>query len=105
VVRFDGRCNLCHGLVRFIAARDPAGRFRFAPLQPAADGIVLVEAERTYTKSTAALRIVRRLRYPWPLLYAFVVVPRPLRDLVYDWVARHRYRWFGRRDTCSRVPD
>jgi predicted DCC family thiol-disulfide oxidoreductase YuxK len=111
VVLFDGVCNLCNGAVRFILARDPAGRFRFASLQSEAarrllrdDGraetIVLLEAGKTYTKSTAALRIARGLRFPWPLLYAFVAVPRPLRDLVYDWVARHRYRWFGKRETC-----
>lgn len=111
VVLFDGVCNLCNGAVRFILARDPAGLFRFASLQSEAarrllrdDGraetIVLLEAGKTYTKSTAALRIARGLRFPWPLLYAFVAVPRPLRDLVYDWVARHRYRWFGKRETC-----
>jgi predicted DCC family thiol-disulfide oxidoreductase YuxK len=111
VVLFDGVCNLCNGAVRFILARDPAGRFRFASLQSEAarrllrdDGraetIVLLEAGKTYTKSTAALRIARGLRFPWPLLYALVAVPRPLRDLVYDWVARHRYRWFGKRETC-----
>ena len=111
MVLFDGVCNLCNGAVRFILARDPAGLFRFASLQSEAarrllrdDGraetIVLLEAGKTYTKSTAALRIARGLRFPWPLLYAFVAVPRPLRDLVYDWVARHRYRWFGKRETC-----
>jgi predicted DCC family thiol-disulfide oxidoreductase YuxK len=104
VVMFDGVCNLCNGAVRFIIARDPSARFRFAPLQPvgdrAADSIVLSEAGKRYTKSTAALRIARRLRFPWPLLYAFMAVPRPLRDLLYEWVARHRYRWFGKRATC-----
>ena len=55
---------------------------------------------RAYTRSTAALRIARRLRFPWPLLYAFIIVPRPLRDLIYDFIARHRYRWFGKRDAC-----
>jgi predicted DCC family thiol-disulfide oxidoreductase YuxK len=111
VVLFDGVCNLCNGAVRFILARDPAARFRFASLQSDAarrllgDGgpaetIVLLDAGKTYVKSTAALRIARGLRFPWPLLYAFVAVPRPVRDLIYDWVARHRYRWFGKRDTC-----
>src|ERR1017187_4059456 len=111
VVLFDGVCNLCNGAVRFILARDPAARFRFASLQSDAarrllgdsapsETIVLLEAGKTCTKSTAALRIARGLRLPWPLLYAFIAVPRPLRDLVYDWVARHRYRWFGKRDTC-----
>jgi predicted DCC family thiol-disulfide oxidoreductase YuxK len=65
-----------------------------------AETIVLLDAGKTYVKSTAALRIARGLRFPWPLLYAFVAVPRPVRDLIYDWVARHRYRWFGKRDTC-----
>jgi predicted DCC family thiol-disulfide oxidoreductase YuxK len=111
VVLFDGVCNLCNGAVRFILARDPAARFRFASLQSDAarrllgDGgpaetIVLLDAGKTYVISTAALRIARGLRFPWPLLYAFVAVPRPVRDLIYDWVARHRYRWFGKRDTC-----
>jgi len=111
VVLFDGVCNLCNGAVRFILARDPAGRFRFASLQSEfarrllrEDGrvetIVLLEAGKSYFRSTAALRIARGLRFPWPLLYAFVAVPRPLRDLAYDWVARHRYAWFGKRETC-----
>jgi predicted DCC family thiol-disulfide oxidoreductase YuxK len=111
VVLFDGVCNLCNGAVRFILARDPAARFRFASLQSDAarrlmgtggptETIVLLDAGKTYVKSTAALRIARGLRFPWPLLYAFVAVPRPVRDLIYDWVARHRYRWFGKRDTC-----
>ena len=111
IVLFDGVCNLCNGAVRFILARDPEGHFRFASLQSEtarrllkddapAETIVLIEAGKTYTKSTAALRIARGLRFPWPLLYALVAIPRPLRDLVYDWVARHRYAWFGKRETC-----
>jgi predicted DCC family thiol-disulfide oxidoreductase YuxK len=108
VVLFDGVCNLCNGVVRFIIARDPSARFRFAPLQwpvagaapGTADSIVLVEAGKRYTRSTAALRIARGLRFPWPLLYALVLTPRPLRDAVYDWVARHRYGWFGKRAAC-----
>jgi predicted DCC family thiol-disulfide oxidoreductase YuxK len=68
------------------------------------DNIVLVENGSCYGGSTAALRIVRHLRAPWPLLYALVVVPRPLRDAVYFWIARNRYRWFGERDSC-RMPD
>jgi predicted DCC family thiol-disulfide oxidoreductase YuxK len=53
-----------------------------------------------FTRSTAALRIARRLPFPWPLAYGFIVIPRPLRDAIYDWVARHRYQWFGRLDQC-----
>jgi predicted DCC family thiol-disulfide oxidoreductase YuxK len=110
LVLFDGVCNLCNGVVRFIIARDPAGRFRFAPLtleasQPA-ESLVLVEAGKTYTRSAAVLRIARGLRFPWPLLAAFLLAPRPLRDLLYDFVARRRYRWFGKRDTCmAPTPD
>ena len=110
---FYGVCNLCNASVRFIVERDPAGRFQFAPLQSAAarrllaaapqpvpDSLVLVENGRLFTRSTAALRVARGLRFPWPLTFVFVAVPRPLRDWAYDIVARHRYRWFGRRDVC-----
>jgi predicted DCC family thiol-disulfide oxidoreductase YuxK len=110
-VLFDGVCNLCNGAVRFILARDPAARFQFASLQSEAarrllgenapeETIVLREGGKIYSQSTAALRIARELRFPWPLLYAFIVVPRPLRDAIYDWVARHRYQWFGKREVC-----
>jgi predicted DCC family thiol-disulfide oxidoreductase YuxK len=115
VVLFDGVCNLCNGFVRFIIERDPHGRFQFAPLQSNAatsllsghpdhtalpDSVVLVDEGGLYVKSTAALRVARGLRFPWPVFWVFVVVPRPVRDWVYDFVARHRYRWFGRRDVC-----
>ncbi len=117
MVLFDGICNLCSGFVRFIVERDPAAHFRFASLQSEAGralmrehgleigevdptSVVLVEDGRAYQRSTAALRIARRLRFPWPLFAAFVVVPRFVRDVVYDFVARHRYRWFGKKDVC-----
>jgi predicted DCC family thiol-disulfide oxidoreductase YuxK len=120
VVLFDGVCNLCNATVNFIVDRDPAGYFRFAALQsepgaatlarhgtpaPAGDpdSICLEERGRFYVRSTAVLRIARRLRGGWKLLFVFIVVPRPLRDLVYRWVARNRYRWFGREESC-RVP-
>ncbi|MFE6799065.1 thiol-disulfide oxidoreductase DCC family protein [Paenibacillus chitinolyticus] len=115
VVLFDGVCNLCNAAVRFTVRRDPAGQVRFAALQseagqrllarhglPAAsfDSFVLIEGGRVYTQSSAGLRVLRRLRYPWPLLYGFVAVPKPIRDAVYRWIARNRYRWFGQRDAC-----
>ncbi len=114
IILFDGVCNLCTRSVRFIIRRDPRARFRFAALDsPAAvglakaaggpvhtDTIALVEGGRIFTRSTAALRIARGLRWPWPLLYGFIAVPRPLRDWVYRIVARNRYRWFGRGDAC-----
>jgi len=115
VVLFDGVCNLCNGTVQFIIARDPGARFRFAALEsdaarrmltecgvqgPLPDSVALVEGGKVYTRSSAAVRIARRLRFPWWGLYALVVVPRPLRDALYDYVARHRYRWFGKREAC-----
>ena len=115
VVLFDGVCNLCNGFVRFVIPRDPRGYFQFATLgsaaaarvlgerggpTPGADSLVLVEGGRAYIRSAAALRIARRLRFPWSLAYGLTIVPRPLRDWIYDFVARNRYRWFGRRDAC-----
>ncbi len=117
-VFFDGVCTFCNGTVRFLIARDPKARLRFATLQSevakellanqpvdpqALDAIVLLENGRCYEESTAALRIARYLRAPWPLLGLFVVVPRPIRDAIYRWVARNRYRWSGKEEHC-RVP-
>ena len=115
-ILFDGVCNLCNGCVRFVIARDPAERFRFASLQsvaaasvlrdagmttaPLPDSIILVEGDRVYLRSAAALQIARRLRFPWPLAFALVAVPPFIRDRLYDFIAAHRYRWFGRRDVC-----
>jgi predicted DCC family thiol-disulfide oxidoreductase YuxK len=115
LVLFDGVCNLCNGSVRFLLRRDRRRRFRFAALQSAAgqaalrrhalssarlDTIVVIENGRTWTKSAAALLLARRLPWPWPLLAVFAIVPRALRDALYAWVSRNRYRWFGRRESC-----
>ena len=112
---FDGVCNLCNGAVQFIVRRDRKGFFRFAALQSEAGGeilrrlgepaddlatMVLVENGRVYKRSTAALRIARRLRFPWPVLVVFLAVPAFVRDGVYAWVASHRYRWFGKSEAC-----
>ncbi len=116
VVLFDGLCHLCSAVVQFAIPRDPRGRLRFAALQsataerllagvppsagPIPDSFVLIENGRLRVRSAAALHLVRYLKMPWPLLTAFVVVPRPLRDWIYDAVARRRYRWFGTRSAC-----
>ncbi|HMB81980.1 MAG TPA: DCC1-like thiol-disulfide oxidoreductase family protein [Vicinamibacterales bacterium] len=115
LVLFDGVCNLCDGFVQFVIARDPSRQFHFGTLQssaarqvldlhdtlrPLPDTMVLVEDGHLFTRSTAALRIARRLTLPWSLAYAFIAVPRPLRDWIYDLVARYRYRLFGQRDQC-----
>jgi predicted DCC family thiol-disulfide oxidoreductase YuxK len=116
VILFDGLCNLCAGSVRFVLERDPAGAFDFASLQSEAarrlianagrspaelpDSIVLIDTHGVHLRSDAALRIAARLRQPWPLLAAFRILPRALRDVVYDFVARRRYGWFGKRESC-----
>jgi predicted DCC family thiol-disulfide oxidoreductase YuxK len=114
-ILFDGVCNLCNGFVQFVIAHDPQGRFKFASLQsevgqevlrahglPTAhfQSVLLLEDGQIYSRSTAALRIVRRLSAPWRWLYGFTLVPRFLRDPAYDWVSRNRYRWFGQRESC-----
>ena len=114
LILFDGVCNLCNAAVRFIIPRDPDEHFQFAPLTsnaaaralasvPAStlpDSVILVDEGRVFTRSDAALRILRRLTFPWPLAYGLIVLPRAFRDLLYDVVARRRYRWFGRQDQC-----
>jgi predicted DCC family thiol-disulfide oxidoreductase YuxK len=113
IVLFDGVCNLCNAAIRFVIARDPHAHFQFASLTsetagralqglsgPLPDSVVLVDEGRIYTRSDAALRIARRLTFPWPLAYGLIVLPRTARDWVYDLVAAHRYRWFGRLENC-----
>ncbi|MBY5992338.1 thiol-disulfide oxidoreductase DCC family protein [Ferrimonas balearica] len=115
IILFDGVCNFCNATVRFVWARDPKGYFRFAPLQSATaetllaahplprngDTVVLIQNGRAYQKSAAALRIARQLSGLWPLMACFLLVPRPLRDAVYDFIGRRRYRWFGRSEQCQ----
>ena len=117
VVLFDGVCNLCNGAVRFIAANDRAGRFTFLSLQspegaalagpgraPPEASIVVLDAGKRYEQSDAVLHVAVNLRWPWPLAFALILVPRDARDAAYRWVARNRYRWFGRRDVCELPP-
>ena len=115
VVIFDGVCKLCTGSLTFILRHEAAQELRFAPMQSAAGkqlmqkfGIdpaqmktfVVIADGRAYVRSDAAIRVSRFLRGGWRLLGMVRVVPRPIRDYVYDLVARNRYRWFGRHDTC-----
>ncbi len=130
VVLFDGVCNLCDRTIQFIVDHERSASLRFASLQSdvahdliekafgsdeaerllggmgegrGPESVVLVDGERGYTHSTAALRIAGHLRAPYRWLVAFAIVPRPIRDVVYRWIARNRYRWFGKSETC-RVP-
>lgn len=115
VILFDGQCNLCNGSVQFVLEHERRAQYRFASLQSAAsqtllnehglsrdgfDSFVLIQNGRAHTKSGAALRVARQLRGLWPLLSVFLVIPRGLRDAVYDFVGAHRYQWFGEANTC-----
>ena len=119
VLLFDGVCNLCNATVQFIINRDRNKKFRFAPLQsvngqqakvlngiPAdeLESVILFVEGKIYKKSDAALQIVRRLDGAWPVFFIFYIVPRFLRDPIYDLVAKYRYKWFGKRDSCM-MPD
>jgi len=118
IILFDGVCNLCNGSVNFIIDRDRQSYFKFASLQsdeaasllmthalPAnkLDSIVLIEGGRPYFRSTAALRVARKLSGGWPLFYIFMVIPPFIRNAIYNLIARNRYKWFGKSDTC-RIP-
>lgn len=114
IVLFDGVCNFCDGAVNFVIARDKAGIFRFAPLQSEAgrelvakyeipedvDSVILIDNDRAYLHSDAALHIAKRLGGSWRFLTAFAVLPRFVRDWFYRMFAKNRYRLFGKKDAC-----
>jgi predicted DCC family thiol-disulfide oxidoreductase YuxK len=115
IVIFDGICNLCAQSVQFILRHEAKPETLFAPLQSApgirllrefnfnpdeAKSFVLISGGVAYVKSAAAIRVVRKFRGAWKLLAAAWIIPRTLRDYLYDIVARNRYRWFGQFDAC-----
>jgi predicted DCC family thiol-disulfide oxidoreductase YuxK len=115
IVLFDGVCNLCNRLVRFIIKRDRNGKFKFTSLQSEIgqhwllrfglaknefESFVLIEDDKYYLKSAAALKMLRELGGIWKTFYVFILVPRPVRDFIYDLIAKSRYRIFGKRDIC-----
>jgi predicted DCC family thiol-disulfide oxidoreductase YuxK len=118
IILFDGVCNFCNASINFIIDRDKKQIFTFAALQSEAgqqllkryrlpenflDTIILLENDRFFTASTAILRIARKLPFPWPLLCAFIIIPPFFRDPVYNFIAKNRYKWFGKSEQC-RVP-
>jgi len=115
VVLFDGVCNLCSSSVQFIIRHDKKKQFRFASLQspfgqavmrqfglPVTElnSFILLENNHIYTKSTGALRVAKKLDGLYKLLYAFIIVPPFLRNAVYNYIAKHRYKWLGKKDAC-----
>lgn len=115
ILFFDGVCNLCNTSIQRVIKADKKGVFRFASLQSEtakellADSglnptelksVILLHQDRFYTRSNAVLESVRLLGGAWSLLYIFIIVPPFIRNAIYDWIARNRYRWFGKKDAC-----
>jgi len=116
IILFDGVCNLCNSSVQFVLKHDENKNFLFASLQSDAatkillqlnkksfknfDSIVLVENGQLYFKSTAALKIAKNLNGFIQILYVFIIIPIPIRDFLYDIIAKNRYKWFGKKDKC-----
>lgn len=119
ILVFDGVCNFCNAFVNFILKRDPKKRIRFVASQmeqgkkivneykvtkkELKESIIFIEEGKYTTKSTAFFHILKNLKFPWFLLYAFIVTPKFIRNGIYDFIGRNRYKWFGKRITC-RMP-
>lgn len=115
IILFDGVCNFCNGAVNFTIKRDKQKRIRFAALQsdagsrlvqqyglPADDlrSFLFIENGKVYNRSTAALKVCRYLSGLWPLCFGLMIVPPFIRNGIYDWIAKNRYKWFGERQKC-----
>lgn len=115
ILLFDGVCNFCDGSVKFIIKRDPKKIFRFASIQSEAgknllmkfclpindlNTMVMIEGDKYYTKSSAAIQITKKLSGLWPVLCISEIIPKRIRDRMYDCLARNRYKWFGKKETC-----
>ena len=115
IIVFDSVCNFCNSTVQFIIKRDTQSRFKFAALQSKAgyelfqkhdlkvgelDTIVLFKKGIVYLRSDAALQIAKELDMPWKILVIFKIIPKFIRDFLYDVFAKYRYQWFGKRDKC-----
>ncbi|HEY6954669.1 MAG TPA: thiol-disulfide oxidoreductase DCC family protein [Flavisolibacter sp.] len=115
IILFDGVCNFCNGSVNLVLKYDKSGIFRFAALQSEAgqkllqrydlpsaefDSFVLIDNGKVYKKSEAALRVMNKLPWYWKELQILRIIPTPFRDAIYDFIARNRYKWFGKKDQC-----
>ena len=115
IILFDGVCNFCNGAVNFIIRQDKKGVFKFAPLQSNKgqelaekhslpktnfDSFILIENGKVYKRSTAGLKLCNKLPWYWKWTQVFWIIPKFLRDAVYDFVAKNRYKWFGKKETC-----
>ncbi|QFT88762.1 hypothetical protein FIU87_08905 [Bacillus sp. THAF10] len=115
IILFDGVCNLCNSAVTFVIKRDKNEVFKFASLQSEAgkkllrnkfnaneefNSFFLVQGDKIYDKSSAALYVAKALNLPWKFLFPLILIPKPLRDMVYSFIANNRYKWFGKSESC-----
>jgi len=118
IVLFDGVCNFCNSSVNFIMDKDVKNRFKLAALQSDAGlelqkkfglnpndmkTFILIDGDKYYKKTTAALRVTKELKFPWNIPYIFIIIPPFIRNIFYNIIAKYRYKWFGKRDAC-RIP-
>ena len=118
IILFDGVCNLCNGTVDFLLKHNRKKQFRFASIQsesakllirkfqiPAeTDSVIVIKSNQVYFESDAAIEIAGMLSFPWKMAVIFRFIPKKMRDIIYRWIAKNRYRWFGKRDIC-RISD
>lgn len=115
IILFDGVCNLCDGFVQWVIKRDPEGKFMFASLQSEAANklfekhniqetdlstVILIDGDKVYTHSDVPLQITHKIGGFWSVFYYFRWLPTPFRNAIYNWIARNRYRFFGKKDQC-----
>jgi len=114
IILFDGVCNYCNAMINIAIRHDKRGALKFATLQSKTgtqlkeqyhipseiDSVIFIENSNVYTYSDAALRIARYLRWPAKALYGFIIIPKFIRQPIYRWIARNRYKWFGKRKEC-----
>lgn len=115
IVLFDGVCNFCNYWVRFAIKRDKKKKLRFGTLQGEAakkllekynfhttslNSVILIDKERIWTQSSAAIRICKYLNGGWKLFYGLIIIPKFIRDFFYNIIARNRYKWYGKREEC-----
>ena len=115
IILFDGVCNFCNAAINFVLKQDKKGVFRFAPLQSEAgqrllkqynlstaefDSFVLIDDGKIYKKSSASLRVMNKLPWYWKEAQLLRLIPTPFRDAIYDFIAKNRYKWFGKKEQC-----
>lgn len=115
IILFDGVCNLCDQSIQFIIKRDHTGFYKFGSLQSPngqkllehyqvptdIDSFILIRNNKVYTKSTAALKVAQNLDGLWKMLYPLIIIPKPIRDFIYNIIANNRYKWFGKKTSCT----